>query len=104
MGFWRFLKRWFLGKDWGNGAKDSDFYLFEEEEMGKTSFEDSNHEFSSSLSDSPDYLTDPTYSFLPFNIFHDDRYDTSHDTFNDYFNDTFYDNFSDSSSNTFSWD
>ena len=86
MGFCSLLKRWFLGKDWGDGAKDSDY------------------EFSSSLFDSPDYLTDPTYSSLPFNIFHDDRYDTSHDTFNDYFNDTFYDNFSNSSSNTSSWD
>jgi len=96
MGFWFFLKRWLLGEDWGNGAKDSD--LFEEEmRKRKTSFEDSDYELSSSLFDSPDYLTDPAYSFLPFNIFHDDHYDTFHDTFNDYFNDTFHDD-------TFNWD
>jgi len=26
MDFWNFLKRWFLGKDWGNGAKDCDYF------------------------------------------------------------------------------
>jgi len=97
MDFWFFLKRWFLGEDWENRAKDSD--LFEEEmRKRKTSFEDSDYEFSSSLFDSPDYF------FLPFNIFHDDHYDTFHDTFNDYFNDTFHDGFFDNFHNTSNWD
>jgi len=138
MGFWSFLKRLLLEEEERNRVKESDRSLsgekiektntdFEEfdyleEKMRKTRFKESDYvsDYDTLVSDSdhsqrleePDYITDPAYSFLPFNIFHDIFYGTSNAILDNPFHDNpfhktslwDYDLFHDSSHDTFRWD